>query len=309
MNNKEDFLSMHGLTQKFKELETRNPNLWDELCKIEEHYKVQEVYLKGTMQSFIDSVGCSDCIHSVRYRIKDVESLIVKIIEKKFENTNPESKYEHITSENYFKIITDLVGVRIIIRYRYQWQEIHKMIWKSYHKDTRHYIVNYVNDYFPGKDIFIAEKPIVYYRRGDNKREYEIFGRDVFDIKQSDIGYSSIHYIINVNGTYIELQVRTIYDEAWSECDHDFVYKLNASNKKLVLQRCSKMLSDITGVADTLSTFIKDYYSNQIEENVISITEEIIDKTINEDKQEIIENNFKRVGININKVSDVFDMF
>lgn len=307
MKDKDEFLKDKGITVKFNKLEEQNPNLWDELCKIAKNFDQQKSYMEGTMQSFIKDIGQSNHIHSIRYRIKDTDSLIVKIIEKKFDNATSDSKYNNITVDNYYQIITDLIGVRIIIRYRHEWQYIHKLIWDKYHKDDRKYINDYENDYFSGRDIFIAEKPIVYYRHGENKKNYEVFGRDTFSIKLSDIGYSSIHYIINANGTYIELQVRTIYDEAWSECDHDFVYKLNASQKKLVLQRCSKMLSDVTGVADTLSTFIKDYYNDQIDsessnEESTSINNPTIQQKTKPTPQRV-------VGIGINKVSDVFDMF
>lgn len=308
MKEKSVFLKDHGITAKFEELETRDSKLWDELCKIAEEYDKQKPYLEATMQGFINSIGFSKHIHSIRYRLKDTDSLIVKIIEKKFENTDPDSKYNHVTADNYYQIITDLIGVRIIIRYRYEWQEIHKLIWEKFYKENKEYVIDYEKDYFSGKDIFIAERPIVYYRHGENKKNYEVFGRDVFDIKLSDIGYSSIHYIINVNGTYIELQVRTIYDEAWSECDHDFVYKLNASPKKLVLKRCSKMLSDITGVADSLSTFIRDYYSDKILEEDFLENADFENSDFKDNKGQN-RNNYKRVSIDIDKVSDVFDLF
>ncbi len=219
-----------------------------------------------------------------------------------------------MTVDNYYKIITDLIGVRIIVRYRNEWKEIHKLIWDKFYKNNRDYVEDYEKDYFPGKDIFIAEKPIVYYRNGEKKENYEIFGKDIFKINLSDIGYSSIHYIINVNGSYIELQVRTIFDEAWSECDHDFVYKLNASPKKLILRRCSKMLSDITAVADNMSVFIKDYYLDQISEEKFQEQKEIVEDIVTED---IIGIGFKeksfgkneRLSMDINKVSDVFEIF
>jgi hypothetical protein len=84
------------------------------------------------------------------------------------------------------------------------------------------------------------------------------------------MGYSSNHYIINYYGTYIELQVRTLFDEAWSENDHDFVYKLHAGNKKLVLKRTSNLLSKVAEIADELSMFMHDYY----DESIFSIPEE-----------------------------------
>lgn len=323
MKDKNTFLKEHGMELKFKELEKSEKNLWNELCKIEKHYINQKSFHKDTMRSFIASIEDTDTspeteeyikhIHSIRYRLKDVESLIVKIIEKKYENKGDNSKYTNINRDNYYKIITDLIGVRIIFRNRNEWQPIHKLIWDKFYNEEREYIKDYEKDYFGGKDIFIAEKPIVYYRDNNKKKDYEIFGKNIFDIQRSDIGYSSIHYVINVNGTYIELQVRTIYDEAWSECDHDFVYKLNASPKKLILKRCSKMLSDVTGIADTMSTFIEDYSNDKIEDENIkkSLGTEIISES-KSDKFDIDWEQYSstnRTKLNIEKVSDVFKKY
>jgi ppGpp synthetase/RelA/SpoT-type nucleotidyltranferase len=58
--------------------------------------------------------------------------------------------------------------------------------------------------------------------------------------------------------------VRTLFDEAWSENDHDFVYKLHAGNKRLVLERTSILLSKVAEVADELSMFMHDYYDESI---------------------------------------------
>ena len=147
MKEKEVFLKEHGVTAKFGELEKRNPVLWEELCKIAGNYDKQKVYFEETMQGFIKSISKFKPIHSIRYRLKDTDSLIVKIIAKKFEDTSPLSKYNNITMDNYYKIITDLIGVRIIIRYRYEWQEIHKLIWSEFHSNSRNYIQDYEKDY------------------------------------------------------------------------------------------------------------------------------------------------------------------
>ena len=307
MMKKESFLEKNGITEKYRALERRNPNLWTELLEIGKKHDESIPFLEASLQGFINSIGYSDHIHSIRYRVKNTESLLVKIIEKKFENADQYSKYNGINADNYYKIITDLIGVRIIVRYRYEWQEIHRLVWEKYNKANINYLVDYEKDYKSKEGVFIAEKPIVYYRHGETKKNYEVFGRDIFEIKLSDIGYSSIHYIINVNGNYIELQVRTIYDEAWSECDHDFVYKLNAGPKKLVLQRCSRLLSDITGAADGLSSFMRDYFTEDVFNDRVSDEEE----TAQEQPENLPmdESVYKKTSMNIDKVSDVLELF
>lgn len=306
MMDKKEFLENNHIAAKYNELERKNPQLWQQLYEIGKAYEKQENYLEGILQAFIKDMGCSDHIHSLRYRIKKPESLMVKIIDKKFSNVDGESKYNDINADNYHKILTDLIGVRIIIRYRYEWQAIHKMIWDKYYNEEKEYVIDYEKDYSVESYGFIAERPLVYYRDITEKKNYEAFGRNLFDIKYSGIGYSSIHYIINYHGQYIELQVRTIYDEAWSECDHDFVYKLNASPKKMVLKRCSKMLSEVTGVADGLSTFIRDYYTDEVFAK--AGPEEEYQRPA-EEKPEALDSVNKKHPIEINKVSDVFLLF
>lgn len=55
-------------------------------------------------------------IHSIWYRVKDVDSLLIKIMEKSVKvpvetQSNADiEKYRYISEENHYKIITDLVA-------------------------------------------------------------------------------------------------------------------------------------------------------------------------------------------------------
>ena len=266
MENKELFLQKNKITEKFYALEKMHPNLWATLKEIYDDYeqKMQNGCLKKIITSFIEEFGTPNAMHSMRYRIKSPESLIVKIIHKKCSDFT-DLDYANITKDTYQKVIMDLLGARILIRHRYQWEEIHDLIWHLYFKGTERYVKNRTKDYI-GDDPqgFLAERPKVFYRYEENTKFYELKGRDIFDFEKNNPGYSSNHYIINYQGTYIELQVRTLFDEAWSENDHDFVYKLYAGNKKLVLNRTSNLLSKVAEVADELSMFMHDYYDESI---------------------------------------------
>lgn len=66
---------------------------------------------------------------------------------------------------------------------------------------------------------YIAERPKVYKRSGDSK----IYDERLIDIKAGGI-YRSLHYIIKYKGYYVEVQGRTLFEEGWSEIDHDIVY-------------------------------------------------------------------------------------
>jgi ppGpp synthetase/RelA/SpoT-type nucleotidyltranferase len=294
-----------------------NPCLWDILKEIYEDYelKLKDGTMKRKITGFIEELGTPSAMHSMRYRIKSPESLIVKIINKKCSDFT-DLDYTNITKDTYEKVIMDLLGVRILIRHRYQWEEIHDLIWNLYFKGTEKYVRSRIQDYVgDAGETFLAERPKVFYRYEESTKCYELKGRDTFDFEKNNPGYSSNHYIINYYGTYIELQVRTLFDEAWSENDHDFVYKLHAGNKKLVLDRTSILLSKVAEVADELSMFMHDYY----DESIFSVPDqqggnrkimpERIEKLQNELRQDRKLDNLHSRSVTSKSVGDINDLY
>ncbi len=55
------------------------------------------------------------------------------------------------------------------------------------------------------------------------------------------------------DGKYVEIQVRTIYDEAWGECTHDLVYKCKSKARKADLERLSVCLATQTQAAEMIA--------------------------------------------------------
>jgi ppGpp synthetase/RelA/SpoT-type nucleotidyltranferase len=202
-------------------------------------------------------------VHSIRVRAKEGLSLIRKIIEKKGSNT---LKYEDLNADNYDKLITDLIGARLLIRYKHQWLDVHKRLRElfdrsrdRYMEKPRDYVEFYIDDCTARSFV---EKPVVYIRKGDNTSIYD----DETDIKieESKQGYRSIHYVVKYNNQYVEIQVRTIFEEAWSECDHDFVYKEPEGVRKILQKRTSDMLSSIAHQGDELSSFMFDVNAGRL---------------------------------------------
>ena len=54
-------------------------------------------------------------VHSIRYRVKDAEHLLAKIIRKK---QNNHKKYRDLDKTNYEKFITDLIGIRCLVLFK-----------------------------------------------------------------------------------------------------------------------------------------------------------------------------------------------
>ena len=106
-----------------------------------------------------------------------------------------------------------------------------------------------------------------------------------------------------------------MFDEAWSENDHDFVYKLYAGNKKLVLNRTSNLLSKVAEVADELSMFMHDYY----DESIFSVPNEkaenkkTLEKSMEKSTYEFIESrkydNLHSRSIASKSVKDINDLY
>ena len=173
---------------------------------------------------------------------------------------DPNNRYSKITSENYQTIITDLIGIRFILSYSGDWKALHKQIVSRfpYMNDD-----DYLNDRLipirKGKE-FIAEIPKVYYAYGDDLGIYE--GEKVkTSIKPS--GYRSVHYVICFKDVYVEIQLRTIYDEAWSDCNHNYVYKHEENDSHAALLELSNILCLYTNTCSELGELMRSIYTEK----------------------------------------------
>ncbi len=262
----EQFVKGIHLEAAYEKAKAIDSKLWETIQGIQEHYNEYSKHCEAiAQQTVLEIMGGKKAkgIHSVRFRIKDINSLLSKIIKKKaflskeIQDNYDIEKYRNLDDKNYYKIITDISGIRILIRYREQWQQVHEWIWEKYYKGDEYYLKDFVQDYKSnvGKS-FIVERPKIYYRNERDRIFYEQIGKDIFDLRKSDEGYNSIHYLINIDGKYIEIQMRTILDEAWSECTHDIVYKSTNKAQIAELEYLSQCLSQQTIAAETITNLI-----------------------------------------------------
>ena len=257
------------LEAQLKIIETQDSSFFETILKIEKAYTKSRGSYESTLAQLVGELSgldtASQTMHSIRHRLKDVDSLLAKIIMKRAQvsrdwTTNPE-----IAEKNYYKIITDIIGIRILIRYRHQWKAVHELIWSKYYDSTRPYISDWEGDYVSDPGVkYIVEQPKAYVKQEEDRKNYEDIGKNILDIRSSDNKYASIHYIINLGGRYVELQVRTIFDEAWCECNHDFVYKKQHQGAKVnqeILSRLSVILSQHTTAAESITSLMYELAS------------------------------------------------
>ncbi len=224
---------------------------WEALQRIDTAYRGIETHLRDIGKSFIDEYLYdieTAGIHSYRYRTKDADHLLEKIIRKKKEN--PE-KFALLDHTNYYKFVTDLIGIRVFFLYREDWKHFHRYITSRFENNPALYIRNRLEDFDEDPDhYYLAERPRVYKRNGDSK----IYDSDEIEIISDGI-YRSLHYIVKYRGQYIEIQGRTLFEEGWGEVDHDIVYK-DAEDDEM-LQDYSRLLNRLSGLADEMSSYFR----------------------------------------------------
>lgn len=204
--------------------------------------------------------------HSYGGRVKDSYHLIEKIVRKRHNNNK---KYAAMRTDDYYKYITDLIGCRILLVYKDDWRKIHTYIVNTFGNSSEKYIDenNYAGSYaVKVSKPFIAEKPTAFIRLGD----YDDIYNEVSDIQiKRDGYYRSVHYVIRLDKYYLELQVRSLFDEAWGEVDHDVLYPYY--KEYLPYVRFSEIISRISGTGDELGAYFKKYVSIESSPEVHSL--------------------------------------
>lgn len=258
MVTKEEFLEKYNIAEDlFRSAEIS----WEDLCDIQEDFRVNKFSKYETIREEFVNTYLKEMnedkkndeekvkVHSYLSRVKDPEHLIAKIIRKKQENY---SKYRRLDKTNYEKFITDLIGIRCLVLFKADWQSFHNYIMSQFENDRNNYIKDSIRDFDENEEhIYIAEKPKVHIRNGDARDIYdELLPPDcVIDGKV----YRSVHYIIKYKGVYLEIQVRTLFEEGWGEIDHAVVYPYYQNDQ--VLKEYTELLNRLSGLADEMSGF------------------------------------------------------
>lgn len=159
-------------------------------------------------------------LHTIIYRIKEKKRLIEKIDE---ENRSLGVGRAPITQKNFQERIEDLLGIRLICL---RLSDIDRF--KAY------------------LELLADEKILRFIRKPDHKRSF-VLPVDPGETIPEGLclrysGYSSIHYQValgensdapeELKRLQVELQLRTILEEAWGEIDHKYRYSFSRSGIK-----------------------------------------------------------------------------
>lgn len=227
---------------------------WPVLLEIASDHDAMQVHLENSAEFFAKVIQKFAGVHSVRWRVKDSEHLLAKIVRKRSEGNE---KYKDITHENYFERITDLVGIRALHLFKEDCFGIDaalRSVWTP------------------------IEIPVAYIREGDSEGLKEKFKKENFDVKNHPAGYRSVHYVIKSTPLkrpiFAELQVRTIFEEGWSEIDHKVRYP-NFSDNDLV-EYFLEIFNRMAGSADDMGGFVLGLVAtlSHLEEKIVVINKE-----------------------------------
>lgn len=189
------------------------------------------------VQQYANEISKFDGVHSVRFRVKTGQSLIEKILRKE----SPQRP--KFTIKNYKTEITDLIGVRALYVYPSDYYKVYNQICERY------------------KDSF-SQEPCIKIRKGDNVERYNLIDLTQVKIIDEDNIYRSIHYTLKTEcGARLEIQTRTIFEEGWSEINHQLAYKKHndpAISKSIDAISC--ILSDLVRDCNELGEYMKSLH-------------------------------------------------
>lgn len=225
---------------------------WEVLKEIAHDHDAASENLEDSAQLFAKVIQKFPGVHSVRWRVKDTEHLLAKIVRKRSEKN---VKYADISPKNYFELVTDLVGVRALHLFKDDCFSIDgaiKQVWSP------------------------EENPVAYIREGDSEALRQKFLDAGFDIQNHKAGYRSVHYVIKSiplkRPIFAEIQVRTIFEEGWSEIDHRVRYPNFSEN--LLVQYFLEIFNRMAGSADDMGGFVLGLVAtlDQLKREILAIS-------------------------------------
>ncbi|WLR43459.1 hypothetical protein LC087_04615 [Bacillus carboniphilus] len=200
---------------------------WNELSKICDDYmdKRGDLYAAGHLLT--EKLKAAPCANIVHFRTVNSSTLLDKVVQK------VKKKQEVINKENYLSKMTDLIEIKMLHLYKQDWKKINQFIKGEINKDVT--AIAYINKENGLKSLYESEE---------------------CEIKHHPNGYQFVQYQIEIkpfNHIYTaNVQVRTLFEEAWSQVDLDFNYPVQVNNR--LANSYIKYINRLAEIADEMSS-------------------------------------------------------
>lgn len=231
----------------------------DQVEKYKSQIEIYKTFSKILEKILIEAKKDIDPSAIIQIRTKSISSFAEKVIRKAGKYSNPVEEF------------TDLSGARIITNTLY---EVDKFC------------------------DFIEETFVV-----DRENSLDVKSR----LKVNEFGYLSVHYIINLSASSLfgveipeeirnkkaEIQVRTLLQHAWSEVDHDRLYKggfkipeeIIRENKRLaaVMENADKDFLNLATKLDEMKSNYVNYMNAEKRKDELKILDILLENSTNTD--------------------------
>lgn len=187
-----------------------------------------DVFASGIRQWFLghEELARNNCVHSVKYRLKDPAHLRKKL-ERKYAELD-------LTNEEFFRRLTDLAGVRVLHLHQAQFREIHAAISAKV-----------------AQNDWVLAEPAKAFTWDPESRDF--FSGQGLEVEVRETYYTSVHYLLKPRADSFlccEVQVRTLFEEIWGEVDHQLNYP--APTENIASREQLRVLSKLVGAGSRL---------------------------------------------------------
>lgn len=188
----------------------------------------------------MNDVRLKGLIHSSKYRSKDPDHLMDKLIRMEIVRLAKKPRPKPITKSNIKDKIWDLAGVRLLHLHTLQMAEIDPVI--------REVLKTY--------NYTLLEDPFVCIWDIENRTFFEGLG---FRTEERPEMYTSVHYAVspaNRPEMRAEIQVRTLMEELWGEVSHSIDYPKPSEN-----ENCRDQLKVLARLASASSRLVDSIFA------------------------------------------------
>lgn len=182
--------------------------------------------IRDAINFTLQSADTSEFVYAIRSRVKPVSKIVAKVDRKRrIEKRDP---YEPET-------VTDIVGFRFVVLFREDIIQVATLLLKMIGREAPFTTAPFVSRGLLEAISYTSQST------GDpeaiNYRLEELFTQFGYPFKvvQVETKYSSIHLVAaahiphegNLVSLPVEIQIRTVFEDAWSEIDHKLRYSLD----------------------------------------------------------------------------------
>lgn len=192
------------------------------LSQYEKLYKKHNKILAILLKKFETILAGSGCNAQVKGRIKSFDALYRKIL----------TRCQNGTIERPFETITDIIGMRIVVPFLEDLESVEKLIKKHF---------QIVETDYKSRELTIRE-----------------FGYDSIHI-QIILPHEIAGKFRNIKEMKIELQLRTILQDAWAEVEHELIYKTSIDKVEDTIRRKMIAVNATLSLGDTIFQEIREY--------------------------------------------------